>query len=123
MDQAEQNIPFLTAGRDDSNTETCAQSLKTGSALDQIKTNVADQLQTMAQMLHKKVGSSDQPNDLTNLGQRAADWLDRSADYVSEMQPQRLRTDVENHVRRNPGRSLLIAGAAGLVLASWLRRR
>ena len=123
MDQAEQNIPYLTEGRDNWDTEPRAQSLQTGSALDQIKTNVADQLQTMAQMLHKKVSNVDQPNDLTNLGQRAADWLDRSADYVSEMQPQRLRTDVENHVRRNPGRSLLIAGAAGLVLARLLRRR
>jgi ElaB/YqjD/DUF883 family membrane-anchored ribosome-binding protein len=39
------------------------------------------------------------------------------------MDPQKIKTDIQDQMRRNPGRSLLIAGAAGLILGALLRRR
>jgi ElaB/YqjD/DUF883 family membrane-anchored ribosome-binding protein len=89
----------------------------------QIRTTAADKLQAAAQSLHQKADRSGQPSEVSAMGHRAADWLERSADYVSEMEPQRLKSDIEDKVRRNPGRSLLIAGIVGLALGGLLRRR
>ncbi|HEU0179542.1 MAG TPA: hypothetical protein VFV58_35360 [Blastocatellia bacterium] len=89
----------------------------------QIRTTAADKLQAAAQTLHQKADRSGQPTEISALGHRTADWLERSADYVSEMEPQRLKSDIESQVRRNPGRSLLIAGIVGLALGGLLRRR
>ncbi len=94
-----------------------------GSTFEQIRTTVAGKLQAAAQTLHQKAARFDQPNDLSDFGHKAAGWLERSAEYVNEMEPQRMKSDIENQVRRNPGRSLLIAGAVGLVLGRLLRRR
>ena len=93
------------------------------STFKQIKTTVADKLQSAAQTLHQKADRSGQPAELATFGHRAAGWLERSAEYVNEMEPQRLKTDLENQVRRNPGRSLLVAGIVGLALGGLLRRR
>lgn len=95
------------------------------STFDQIKTTVAEKLHTAAETLHEKTsrGDPESQNSLSSYGREAADWLDRSADYIEEIDPQRVRTDIENQVRRHPGRSLLLAGAAGLLLGVWLRRR
>ncbi|HEY8459387.1 MAG TPA: hypothetical protein VIM99_03350 [Blastocatellia bacterium] len=89
----------------------------------QIRTTAADKLQAAAQTLHQKADRSGQPTEISALEHRAADWLERSADYVSEIEPQRLRSDIESQVRRNPGRSLLIAGIVGMALGGLLRRR
>jgi ElaB/YqjD/DUF883 family membrane-anchored ribosome-binding protein len=89
----------------------------------QIRTTAADKLQAAAQTLHQKADRSGQSPEITAFGHRAAGWLERSADYVNEMEPQRLKSDLENQVRRNPGRSLLIAGIVGLALGGLLRRR
>lgn len=96
---------------------------RSGSTFNQVKSTVADKLHAAADSLHQKAGRSVQETDLTRFGHQAADWLDRSADYVSEIEPARVRTDIESSVRKNPGRSLLIAGAVGLVLGGLLRRR
>ena len=89
----------------------------------QFRATAADKLQAAAQTLHQKADRSGQPAEVSALGHRAADWLERSADYVSEVEPQRLKSDIEDRVRRNPGRSLLIAGIVGLALGGLLRRR
>jgi hypothetical protein len=60
---------------------------------------------------------------LARFGSDTANGLDRVASYVRDADPQRIRRDIEDSVRQNPGRSLLIAGAAGLILGAILRRR
>jgi len=83
---------------------------------------VADLLNEAAEVIHQKsVGSGHA--EVSEMGDRAANWLEHSADYVREIEPQRLRADLEDKVRRNPGRSLMIAGIVGLVLGSVFRRR
>jgi ElaB/YqjD/DUF883 family membrane-anchored ribosome-binding protein len=96
---------------------------KRDSIFKQIRTTAADKLQATAETLHQKADRSGQPAEISALGHRAADWLERSANYVSEMEPQRLKSDIEERVRRNPGRSLLIAGIVGLALGGLMRRR
>jgi ElaB/YqjD/DUF883 family membrane-anchored ribosome-binding protein len=91
------------------------------SAFHRIKLTVAEQISRAAQALHQR--STQDIGELSGIGQRAADWLERSAGYVRDMEPQRLKSDLEDQVRRNPGRSLLIAGAVGIVLGRILRRR
>jgi hypothetical protein len=93
-----------------------------GLTFDRMKFAVADLLSDAADAIHDRsavIGHS----DISNLGDRAAIWLEHSADYVREMEPQRLKADIEDNIRRNPGRSLVIAGVIGLVLGSVLRRR
>ena len=89
----------------------------------QIRTTAADKLQAAAETIHQKADRSGQSSEVTALGHRVAGWLEHSADYVNEMEPERLKSDIENQVRRNPGRSLLIAGIVGLALGGILRRR
>src|SRR2546423_36269 len=100
------------------------------STFDQIKTTVAEKLHTAAETLHEKTsrqtgdpGSPKGNDSLSDYGRQAAEWLDRSADYIEDLDPQQIKTDIENQVRQHPGRSLLIAGAAGLLLGVLIRRR
>ena len=88
---------------------------------DSVTSKFADGLRAAAGALTDKADPNGQV--LGGLGNRAADVLKRSADYVDEVDLGQLKEDVVNQVRRNPGRSLLIAGAAGLILGALFRRR
>ena len=122
MDRTQQEAGLMSGRSSDESGTQDANRGRGGSAFDQIKSTVASGLHAAAQTIQQKTAGSDQLSDRASLGSRAATWLDRSADYVSEMEPQRVKTDLENQVRRNPGKSLLIAGVAGLVLGRILRR-
>lgn len=95
---------------------------KRGSGLDNVRSTLADKLRAAAETMRQKTATSD-AGETSGLGGQASDWLDRSAKYVDEFDPQQLKEDLSTEVRRNPGRSLLIAGAAGLILGAILRRR
>ncbi|NOT62482.1 MAG: hypothetical protein HOP19_19930 [Acidobacteria bacterium] len=92
-------------------------------AFGQFKHTVAQKLSDAANALHQQSARTEQPSEFSRLGQKAAGWLECSADYVNAMEPQKLKDDLAMQVRRNPGRSLLIVGAAGLILGKLLRRR
>ena len=95
-----------------------------GSTFDRIKVTVADKLKQAAEALEQKTaGAGERPTAVAGYGSQAAGWLNSSADYIRDMDPKQVKTDVQNEVRRNPGRSLLIAGAAGLILGALFRRR
>jgi ElaB/YqjD/DUF883 family membrane-anchored ribosome-binding protein len=98
------------------------QGYEGGSTFDRVKSVVADILSEAADAIHNKSAGTGH-SDISNLGGRAASWLEHSAGYVREMEPKRLKSDIEDKVRRNPGRSIIIAGVIGLVLGSVLRRR
>jgi ElaB/YqjD/DUF883 family membrane-anchored ribosome-binding protein len=91
--------------------------------LESVKERIARGLREAAGVLNKNSMRRSESDDIAALGRRAASLLDRSADYVSDFDPERVKNDVTNQVRRNPGRSLLIAAAAGLVVGALVRRR
>lgn len=91
------------------------------STLDTFKDGVADKLHAAAGIIHEKAGQN-QNSTTAAYASQAANWLDDAAGYVKEVDPQKFKSDLQNQVRRNPGRSLLVAGAAGLLLGFLVRR-
>ena len=90
---------------------------------EKLRDAVADQLKHAAASIGEKAASGQAPGQLGEYGRKAADWLDSSAEYVRNIDPEQVRLDIEHKVKKNPGRSLLIAGAAGLFLGILVRRR
>jgi len=89
-----------------------------------VKKTIADKLRSAAGKIRTKSSRSYDPNDTTSqYGQQAADLLEKGADYVGNFDSEKLKSDVQESVRKNPGRTLLIAGAVGLVLGTLIRRR
>lgn len=93
------------------------------SVVDRAKNVVVDKLRNVSNLLHEQSNRDGLNRDLSHYGQQTATWLDRSADYVRDMNPQQVKDDVQNQVRSNPGRTLLIAGGIGLLVGTILRRR
>lgn len=118
MDQMN-NSNSLT-GNEDSRYGSQGGSTAASVSLDTIKEAVADKLHAAAGAIQQKAGQKQQDQG-GYIGQ-AAGWLDNAAEYVREADPQRIKSELQKQVRSNPGRSLLIAGAAGLFLGILLRR-
>jgi ElaB/YqjD/DUF883 family membrane-anchored ribosome-binding protein len=93
------------------------------SKFENVKQTVADKLHDAAGGLRNRVGSSESQSGLGRYGHQASDILDRSADYVRRFDYERANAQVRNYVREKPGRSLLMAGAAGLIIGALVRRR
>jgi ElaB/YqjD/DUF883 family membrane-anchored ribosome-binding protein len=108
----------LTTGNQSSSFESQSSGAST---LDTIKETVADKLHAAASTIHQKAGQN-QDNAVGGYAGQAAGWLDDAAEYVREVDPQKVKADIQHQVRSNPGRSLLVAGAAGLLLGILLRR-
>jgi ElaB/YqjD/DUF883 family membrane-anchored ribosome-binding protein len=108
----------LLVTRDTTSYESSREA--TGSGMDRIKETLADKLKDAAGAIKQRAGSE---GTAGNYAGKAGNWLDSAADYVQHFDPKRARQDLEKSVRSNPGRSLLIAGAAGLLLGAIFRRR
>jgi len=92
--------------------------------LDKVKDTIKNKLHNAAEVLREKSQTFFGNNpEVAGYGNQAAEWLNRSANYIEEINPQQVKKDVENQIRHNPGRSLLIAAGVGLVLGALLRRR
>ena len=92
----------------------------TGTGVDKIKSTLADKLKDAAGAIKQRAGEQ---GAVGNYAGKAGTWLDSAADYVQHFDPQQAKQGLEKSVRSNPGRSLLIAGAAGLLLGAIFRRR
>lgn len=94
-----------------------------GSTVDTIKSVIAEKLHTAAGVLQDKVKQVDDQNaPVVRYGRQCSDWLDQSADYVRDLKFSKLNKDLQDQVRRNPGRSILIGAVFGLCLGAWMRR-
>ena len=114
----------MTGGHMDSYESETFPATRSQAGIDRVKNTVADKLNTAAEALRRKTQTSPQQNDnATRYGKQAADWLESSADYLKGLDLNRVKKNIENSVRQNPGRTLLIAGVAGLLLGSLARRR
>jgi ElaB/YqjD/DUF883 family membrane-anchored ribosome-binding protein len=118
MDQMNRS-DSLTGGKEISSYGS--QSTSGGSTLDTIKDTVADKLHAAAGAIQQKAGQN-QENAVGGYAGQAAGWLDDAAEYVREVDPHKVKSDIQHQVRSNPGRSLLVAGAAGILIGILLRR-
>jgi ElaB/YqjD/DUF883 family membrane-anchored ribosome-binding protein len=84
---------------------------------------IADRLQQLAQTISRKSAATEPDSEVAYYGQQASEMLEESADYLKQLDLRQVEASARNYVKRNPGRSLLIAGAAGLVIGTILRRR
>ena len=88
-----------------------------------VKKSIADAIHKAAEALGKKAADQDAPSGMAQYGKQASEWLDQSAEYVRQFDYEQANARVRDYVKRSPGRSLLIAGAVGLVIGAILRRR
>ena len=89
---------------------------------EELKQSVADRLCRAASTLEKTAADHEKNSDLADVEQHLAQWLNQSAEYIRQFDYAREKTNVSSHIADNPGRSLMIAGAAGLVLGILLRK-
>jgi ElaB/YqjD/DUF883 family membrane-anchored ribosome-binding protein len=94
-----------------------------GLKLSNLRASISDSLRTAAGAIQDKVKEAGEESNLSRYGYQASRWLNASADYVRDMDFQAVKSDLETKVRRNPGRSLLVAAAAGLIIGTVFRRR
>jgi ElaB/YqjD/DUF883 family membrane-anchored ribosome-binding protein len=94
-----------------------------GSKFSNLKTSVSDSLRSAAAAIRDKAEGASENSNLSHYGHQASRWLNASADYVRDMEFHAVKSDIEETVRRNPGRSLVIAAAAGLIIGTMFRRR
>lgn len=95
-----------------------------GSTIEDLRVALADALRKVAGRLGEEAAPGEEtPPEGTA---HASEWLNRSADYVEQMDLEGIKhvqSTFEEEVRRHPGRSLLLAGAAGVLVGLLLRRR
>ena len=96
-----------------------SQSPDNKSKLDNIKSTVADKLQSAAGAIKQRAEGQ---SAVSGYADKASTLLNDAASYVRDVDPQQIKTDIQDEVKRNPGRTLLIAGGVGLLLGILLRR-
>ena len=95
-------------------------SPRPGVSFEQVKSGLADKMRQAADTLF---GQAVDAQGAENFGSQAGGWLHDSADYIEQMEPAKIKADLTRQMRRNPGKSLLVAGAVGLILGAILRRK
>ena len=88
-----------------------------------VKTMIADKIQQAAEALGEKAAEQDAGSGVAQYEKRASEWLEQSAEFVRQFDYEQTDARVREFVRKNPGRSLLIAGGVGLIIGTILRRR
>jgi hypothetical protein len=94
-----------------------------GASFGRIKARIAGKLRQAAGTLQGKAEGNQIPREAATFGAHASGWLHNTADYIEEMEPEKIKDDITEQVRRNPGKSLLVAGAVGLILGAIFRRK
>jgi ElaB/YqjD/DUF883 family membrane-anchored ribosome-binding protein len=90
----------------------------------QMKTQLADKLETGAGRLRQRVTNTRKMDDaiastkqrVLETSDRVATGMERSADWLRNANINSFQQGLERQVRQNPGRTLLIAGAIGYLL-------
>lgn len=89
---------------------------------DGLKQSVADGLYRAATALDQTVSEHGDKSALADVEQHAVQWLHQSADYIRQFNYEHEEANLRKHINHNPGRSMAIAGAAGLVIGMLLRK-
>jgi ElaB/YqjD/DUF883 family membrane-anchored ribosome-binding protein len=94
----------------------------TAGAVDENRSAAADGLDTAASTLRARAGVLPGGERVSGMAHAAADRLSTTANYVREHDVNRMMTDVEGLVTRNPGPSLLVAAAFGFLVGRAMTR-
>ncbi|HLB10602.1 MAG TPA: hypothetical protein VK617_13770 [Gemmatimonadaceae bacterium] len=90
----------------------------------QLKTQLADKLETGATKLRKRSSDTEKLDDaiattkerVADAGDRVASGMEKSAEWLRSANVTSFQQGLERQVKENPGRTLLIAGAIGYLL-------
>lgn len=90
----------------------------------QLKTQLADKLETGATRLRKRSSNTGKLDDaiattkekVADAGDRVASGMEKSAEWLRSANMTSFQQGLERQVKENPGRTLLIAGAIGYLL-------
>ena len=104
-------------------TSAKSQDLKKSTGFENVKTILADKMDKAAEALGEKATNPDAHCGMAHYGKQASEWLEQSAEYVRHFDHNQANARVREYVGQRPGRSLLIAGGAGLIIGAILRRR
>jgi ElaB/YqjD/DUF883 family membrane-anchored ribosome-binding protein len=109
----------------DQGKETRAEFQGSGKSpgFEKAKQIIADKLHTVAGAMGEKAAAQGAPSSLAQYGKQASEWLDQSAEYVRQFDYAKADARVREYVKQSPGRSLLVAGAVGLIIGAIWRRR
>ena len=109
----------------DNTGETAAdfQGAGKSTGFENVKNIIADKVHNVAEALGEKAADPDAQSGIAQYEKQASEWLDKSAECVRQFDYGQADARVREYVRQSPGRSLLIAGAVGLVIGAFLRRR
>jgi ElaB/YqjD/DUF883 family membrane-anchored ribosome-binding protein len=88
-----------------------------------VKSRIADKLNHVAWVISKKAAGPDVQSDIAACEKQASEWLDHWAEYIRQFDYKQVDAKARQYVRQNPGRSILIAGAVGMIIGAVLRRR
>lgn len=91
--------------------------------LERVRDAIADTIdvaaRTIHDQLHADTAESDGPADW---GQSTAEWLERLSEDLRHWDARGSESRVRASIRRHPGTTLLLVGAAGVLLGRTLRR-
>jgi len=104
-------------------TEAEFQGLGKSTGFDKVKNIIAEKLHSAAERLGENAADQDGECGMEKYGKQASEWLDHSAEYVRKFEYKQADAGIRGYVKQRPGRSLLIAGAVGLIVGAVLRRR
>jgi hypothetical protein len=109
----------------DDKTEETAEAFKDSgqsTGFENVKNIIADKLHHIAEALGENAGDSDAESG-TAREIPASAWLDQSAEYVRQFDYEQANASIRKYIGQKPGRCLLMAGGAGLIIGAILRRR
>lgn len=89
--------------------------------IDQNRAVAASGLEGAAATLHQRAGQLPGGEKVTQFAHSAADKLNATAGYVRENDLNRMKSDIEGLVKKNPGTSLLVAAALGFLIGRSLK--
>ncbi len=98
-----------------------AQSKSCG--FDEVKSTVADRIHKVAEALREKAAEKDEQSGAAEYQKQAAEWLEQSAGYIRQFDYKQADAGFRRYVKQSPGRSVLIAGAVGLIAGTLWRHR
>ena len=99
------------------------QSAGRSTGFENVKSIIADKVHSVAEAIGERAADQDAQSGIAQYGKQASEWLDQSAEYVRQFDYEQVDARVREYVRQSPERSLLIAGAVGLIIGAILRRR